>query len=123
MADQITVLRDILRYFDRAESHRDDDPLHVSKEDLSQAKGKISKDADVVIDALVTDDDTYKALRAVQAEGWFFNHRQASMQDLKATVSGKGSKGESVVSAREAFLLRLRTTTERISFREKNRAL
>lgn len=114
----IEGLRDILRHFGEPASHTDGDALHISIDELKDARGTISTSADHLIDSMAAEPSNYDALRAIQREGWF-NDRQVSMQDLRAAVRGTGENGGDVSRARETLFSKLAQTSRQQKWRSK----
>lgn len=82
----------LVKHFENQNNHRDTDFKHVTKQELTAARGKISSDVDNVINTIIFDDNVYKQILDIEIEG-FFNDKEISMRDLYtiARVTGYGS--------------------------------
>jgi hypothetical protein len=111
MPDDIVIrgLRDLATYFSKTKVPGDDDPEHVTMAELEGARGRISADADHVIESMRFSGTGYYLLTAMQTEGWFNDHT-ASLADLRAASTGIGDGGKSAKKAQESLVATLRRT-------------
>lgn len=113
------AIRELATFFRKSENHLDDDPLHISKEELRGAWDRVSDPTKELIDAVTGDESSYEAIRNIQKEG-VFNDRQVSLRDLHAAARGTSYHGESLAPQRETLFARLQRATERLEERRKS---
>ncbi len=86
---------EITVYFSNPANHLDDDFLHVSSEEMGAAAGKVSADADQLLEAIAANSRCYSSLQDLQGEG-LFNDDEVSLRDLYSIERGMGYHEESI---------------------------
>ncbi|MFA5104582.1 MAG: hypothetical protein WC527_05350 [Candidatus Margulisiibacteriota bacterium] len=108
LAIAIKGLADLAAHFSAKENHTCKDPKYVTIKELEQVYGKISREADVVIDTISSLPKTWP-IRMLDNE-WFGGDAQISVKDLSAAGAALKTDikpGKDIMNFRKVFLPQL----------------
>lgn len=97
-----TTIQAIATHFARQQSHVDEDNKHVTKTELLAAKGRISADADCVLDAILCKDN-YVRLAKSKREG-LFQSRTTLFGDPRLSILDLENPSSSAIRSLEKTL-------------------
>ena len=96
MVDNVSALSRLQEYFHQNRDSQED-PEHISVDELRAAKAELGSELAPTIDAVI---ETYGELRVLYKEGKWLHDKQVSMEDLKRAIE----PGQDRKTERAAFL-------------------